>query len=123
MSVARILCPKCGYPLCYCKCAPNPDWAETERECLVADLKGSRIERGTEWAWLARPPWWRPFKRRDYDREIAKGIGYFSARLAAFKRPPGVPEGPCILYRRPTLWQRLKFKFPGDRETKKEETE
>ena len=26
----------------------NPDYEETERECLVADLKGSRVERGTE---------------------------------------------------------------------------
>lgn len=48
MSVTRILCPKCGAPLCYCKCEPNPDWVETERECLVADLKGSRVERGSQ---------------------------------------------------------------------------
>ena len=48
MSVTRILCPKCGAPLCYCKCEPNPDWIEAKRECLVADLKGSRVERGTE---------------------------------------------------------------------------
>jgi len=79
----------------------------------------------SDWEWLIRPPWWRPFKRRAYDREIASGIGYYYARFKYYPRPSGwALSGVSILYRRPTLWQRLKWKLtwapksPSNKETK-----
>ena len=105
MSLTRILCPKCGYPPRYCLCAPG------------ARFRGIPVHRVAEWQWAVRPPWWRPFRRRRYDRKLAEGgIGYYTAHLnpADLARPPPM----VLLYRRPTLWQRLKHKFLGDRETK-----
>ena len=64
-----------------------------------------------EWRWLARPPWWRPFKRRAFDREIREnGIGCFCARFEAYPAAPEHPAEPLVLlYRRSGgWWYRLK---------------
>lgn len=85
----------------------------------AAEFCGIPVHRVAEWQWLVRPPWWRPFRRRRYDRKLAEGgIGYFSARLTA--ADAALPPPMVLLYRRPTLRQRLKSKFLGDRETGKE---
>ena len=90
----------------------------SERELAErrAEFCGIPVHRVAEWQWAVRSPWWRPFRRRRYDRKLAEGgIGYYVAHLA--RLPPMV-----ILYRRPTPWQRLKHKFLGSRETGKKET-
>ena len=98
MSVTHILCPKCGYLQCYCKCAPEVEFC------------GVPVHRVAEWQWAVRPPWWRPFRRRRYDRKLAEGgIGYYTAHLnpADLARLPPM----VLLYRRPTAWELLKRKL------------
>ena len=82
-------------------------YREFARGCLVAGLPVHKLG---EWQWLVRPPWWRPFQRRRYDKKIAEGgIGYYAARVVATDAaslPPIV-----LLYRRPSLWRRLVWKL------------
>lgn len=92
----------------------NPDYEVAERECLVADLKGSRIERGSQAIeemvekygnapryrdriagcsleglkafvlGMKKPPWWR-FVRRWKWRKLARNIGKPQPGLSGWK--------------------------------------
>ena len=72
------------------------------------DLLKDKFE---DWAWLCRPPWWRPFKRRAFDREIReKGVGFYCARFVCSRESAaaGFPGHPmAFAYRRPGRWARL----------------
>lgn len=51
--------------------------------------------------WVRRPPWWRPFARRKFDRQPK---GYLAIHL----RPEDVEKLPMVVrYRRPGLLARL----------------